>query len=197
MFRGFFGGWDGLLNILPSRLSILGLHIDFSSRIAYYYLAVVFAIIVVFLVYRINRSRTGTIFWSIHEAEILAQHVGINVLKYKVLAFTIACIFAAMTGALYAHYHTFINPKSFDIWVSEFALVHIIVGGLSTVAGPVLGATVLTAVDETLRPTGYYRVILFGVVLILAVLFMPGGMESIPKRIRALVERFPRGERGV
>jgi branched-chain amino acid transport system permease protein len=153
--------------------------------------------IIVFLVYRINRSRTGTIFWSIHEAEILAQHVGINVLRYKVLAFTIACIFAAMTGALYAHYHTFINPKSFDIWVSEFALVHIIVGGLSTVAGPVLGATVLTAVDETLRPTGYYRVILFGVVLILTVLFMPGGMESIPRRIRALVERFPRGEKGV
>ena len=196
MFRRFFGGWDGLLFILPPKLSFLGLHIDFSSRVAYYYLAVVFAMMVVFLVYRINRSRTGTIFWSIHEAEILAQHVGINVLRYKVLAFTVACTFAAMTGALYAHYHTFINPKSFDIWVSEFALVHIIVGGLATVAGPVLGAIVLTAIDEALRPAGYYRVILFGVVLILTVLFMPGGLESIPRRIRALAERLRKNEGG-
>ena len=90
------------------------------------------------------------IYWSIHESELLAQHVGINVLKHKVIAFTTACSFAGLTGALYAHYHTYINPKTFDIWQSEFSLVHIIVGGLSTVVGPVLGASILTIVDELL-----------------------------------------------
>jgi MFS family permease len=69
--------------------------------------------------------------------------------------------------------------------------VHIIVGGLSTVAGPVLGASILTLVDELLRPTEFFRIILFGVILILTVLFLPGGLESIPRRIRARLLRLP------
>ncbi len=189
-YRDFFGGWDGIFNILPPKLSILGLQIDFASRVGYYYLALVFCSLIVFVIFRINRSRTGLICWSIHQSEILAQHVGINVLKHKVITFTVACFFAGLTGALYAHYHTYINPKTFDIWQSEFSLVHIIVGGLSTVAGPVLGATILTTVDELLRPTGYYRVIFFGIVVILTVLFLPGGLETIPRRIRTLIARL-------
>jgi branched-chain amino acid transport system permease protein len=122
--------------------------------------------------------------WSISENELLAQHIGINVFKHKVIAFTVACMCAAVTGALYAHYQTFISPKSFDIWKSEFALVHIIVGGLSTVGGPVVGAISLTMIDETLRATGHFRVILFGVILIATVLILPGGLETIPQRVR-------------
>jgi branched-chain amino acid transport system permease protein len=189
-FRGFFGGWDGIFNIAPPKLSFAGMTIDFSSRVAYYYLALFFSSAIVYAIYRINRSRIGMIYWSIHEGEVLAQHIGINVLKHKIIAFTLACYFAGLTGALYAHYHTYINPKTFDIWQSEFSLVHIIVGGLNTVAGPVLGAIVLTIIDELLRPTGYFRVIFFGVILILTVLFMPGGLESLPRRIRALFGRL-------
>ena len=132
------------------------------------------------------------IFWSIHDAETLSEHVGVHNLKYKVTAFSLACFLAGLTGALYAHYHTYINPKTFDIWQSEFSLVHIIVGGLSTVGGPVLGATFLTVLDELLRPTGYYRVILFGIILILTVLFLPGGLESIPEKIRSWSKSFRR-----
>jgi len=189
-FRGFFGGWDGIFDIAPPKLVLPGMTIDFSSRVAYYYLALLFSSAIVYAIYRINRSRIGMIYWSIHESEILAEHNGINVLKHKIIAFTLACYFAALTGTLYAHYHTYINPKTFDIWQSEFSLVHIIVGGLNTVAGPVLGAIVLTIVDELLRPTGYFRVIFFGVILILTVLFMPGGLESLPMRIRALYGRL-------
>lgn len=189
-YRGIFGGWDGIFNIKPPKIDILGLDINFTSRVAYYYLALVCCALIVFAIHRIVRSRTGTIYWSIHESELLAQHVGINVLKHKVIAFTTACFFAGMTGALYAHYHTYINPKTFDIWQSEFSLVHIIVGGLNTLTGPVLGATLLTIVDELLRPAGWYRVIFFGVIIILTVLFLPGGLETIPARIRAFVGKL-------
>ena len=183
-YRAFFGGWEGIFGINPPK-DLLGIwNINFSSRLAYYYLAAVFAVAIVYFVYRLNKSRVGMIFWSIHDAEILSGHVGVNCLRYKVLGFTVACFLAGLTGALYAHYHTYINPKTFDIWQSEFALVHIIVGGLSTVGGPVLGATFLTLLDELLRPTGYYRVILFGIILVITVLFLPGGLESIPERIR-------------
>jgi len=189
-YRGVFGGWDGIFNIRPPKLEILGLDINFTSRVAYYYLALICCALIVFAIYRIIRSRTGMIYWSIHESEILAQHVGINVLKHKVIAFTTACFFAGLTGALYAHYHTYINPKTFDIWQSEFSLVHIIVGGLSTLNGPVLGATVLTIVDELLRPAGWFRVIFFGVVIILTVLFLPGGLETVPARVRGWVAKL-------
>ncbi len=186
-YRGFFGGWEGLFKILPPRLG----PIDFANRTAYYYLALILMVLIVLAVYRLNKTRTGWIFWSIHEAEILSSHLGIHALKYKVAAFTIASALAAMTGAMFAHYHTYINPRSFDIWTSEFALVHIIVGGLSTVAGPVLGALFLTVIDELLRPTEFYRIIIFGVILILTVLFLPGGLESIPKRLRLRLWRLP------
>lgn len=189
-FRGFFGGWEGLFHILPPKLSILGLQIDFADRVAYYYLVAVFVVAVVFIIYRMNKSRVGTILWSIHESEILAEHIGIHLLRYKVLVFTVVTFFAGLGGALYAHYHTFISPRTFDIWVSEFTLVHVIVGGLATLAGPVLGASVLTLIDEFLRPLGFYRVILFGVMVILVVLFLPGGLESIPGRTRSLIRRF-------
>jgi branched-chain amino acid transport system permease protein len=65
------------------------------------------------------------------------------------------------------------------------------VGGLSTVAGPVLGATFLTIMDELLRPTEFYRIVLFGVIVILTVLFMPGGLESIPRRLRLRLWKLP------
>jgi branched-chain amino acid transport system permease protein len=189
-FTDFFGGWNGVFDIHPPSFSLGGLTINFADRIAFYYLALIVVSLIVLMIYRINKSRTGLIYWSIHENELLAQHVGINVFKHKVIAFTTACILAALAGALYAHYQTFISPKSFDIWKSEFALVHIIVGGLSTVGGPVVGAISLTVIDESLRATGHFRVILFGVILIATVLLLPGGLETIPGRLRRLLDRM-------
>jgi len=190
-FKGTFGGWNGIFDINPPEINLSWLHIDFSNRIAYYYLAVSFAFSIVFIIYRINKSRTGAIFWSIHENETVSEHMGINALKFKVMAFTLASTFAGMTGIVYAHYHTYINPKTFDIWQSEFALIFMIVGGLATVVGPVIGASVLTIMDELLRPQGYYRVIIYGVILIFTVLFMKDGLESLPGKIKNLyLEKF-------
>ncbi|MBJ2149315.1 branched-chain amino acid ABC transporter permease [Paracoccus sp. IB05] len=188
-FKDFFGGWDGVFDIKPPVLDLGFLQIDFANRIAYYYLALFFVSLTVWIIYRMNASRTGTIWWAIHENELLAQHTGINVFRQKVVCFTIACTLVGVIGALYAHYQTYISPKSFDIWKSEFALVHLIVGGLTTVGGPVAGAISLTMVDEALRATGYFRTIFFGVVLIASVLLLPGGLETVPARIRKLFNR--------
>lgn len=188
-YRDFFGGWNGMFDIRPPVLSIGSLHIDFADRLAFYYLAVVVVGAVLAVIYRLNASRTGMISWSIHENELLAQHVGVNVFRHKVIIFTTACVLAGLTGALYAHYQTYINPRSFDIWKSEFALVHMIVGGLTTVGGPVVGAISLTIVDELLRATGLFRVMFFGVVLIATVLLLPGGLETVPGRLRDFIAR--------
>ena len=188
-FKDFFGGWDGIFDIKPPVLDLGFLQVDFDNRVAYYYLALLFVTLIVWIIHRINSSRTGMIYWSIHENELLAQHTGINVFRQKVICFTIACTLVGITGALYAHYQMYISPKSFDIWKSEFALVHLIVGGLTTVGGPVAGAISLTIIDELLRATGYFRTIFFGVVLIATVLLLPGGLETIPGRVRGFFKR--------
>lgn len=188
-YKSFFGGWDGIFDIRPPVLDLGVLRVDFADRVAYYYLALACVTATVWIVHRMNASRTGMIYWSIHENELLAAHTGINVFRQKVICFTIACTLVGVTGALYAHYQTYISPKSFDIWKSEFALVHVIVGGLTTVGGPVAGAISLTIVDELLRATGYFRTIFFGVVLIATVLLLPGGLETIPGRLRKLIRR--------
>ncbi len=185
-FKDFFGGWDGIFDITPPVIDLGFVQINFANRVAYYYLALLFVSVTVWIIHRMNSSRTGMIYWSIQENELLAQHTGINVFRQKVICFTIACTLVGMTGALYAHYQTYISPKSFDIWKSEFALVHLIVGGLTTVGGPVAGAISLTIVDELLRATGYFRTVFFGVVLIASVLLLPGGLETIPSRLRRL-----------
>lgn len=188
-YRDFFGGWNGLFDIKPPVLSLGVVQIDFADRLAFYYLVMLVVGAVVTVIYRLNASRTGMISWSIHENELLAQHIGVNVFRHKVIIFTTACVLAGLTGALYAHYQTYINPKSFDIWKSEFALVHMIVGGLTTVGGPVVGAISLTVVDELLRATGHFRVMFFGGVLIATVLLLPGGLETVPRRLRDWLER--------
>lgn len=188
-FKDFFGGWDGIFDIKPTALDLGFVQIDFADRVAYYYLALLFVTLTVWIIHRLNSSRTGMIYWSIHENELLAQHTGINVFRHKVICFTIACTLVGITGALYAHYQTYISPKSFDIWKSEFALVHLIVGGLTTVGGPVAGAVSLTIVDELLRATGYFRTIFFGVILIATVLVLPGGLETVPRRLRGFFQR--------
>lgn len=186
-FKDLFGGWDGIFDIAPPVLDVVFLRIDFADRVAYYYLALVFVTATVWIIHRLNASRTGMIYWAIHENELLAAHTGVNVFRHKVICFTIACTLVGVTGALYAHYQTYISPKSFDIWKSEFALVHLIVGGLTTVGGPVAGAVSLTIVDELLRATGYFRTIFFGVVVIVTVLLLPGGLETVPGRLRRLL----------
>lgn len=188
-FKDFFGGWDGIFDIEPPVLDLGVFQIDFADRTSYYYLALLCVTLTVWIIHRLNASRTGLVYWAIHENELLAAHTGINVSRHKVICFTIACTLVGLTGALYAHYQTYISPKSFDIWKSEFALVHLIVGGLTTVGGPVAGAISLTIVDEALRATGYFRTIFFGVVLIATVLLLPGGLETIPRRLRNLFRR--------
>jgi len=178
-----------VFDIKPAKLNLGFVQIDFADRLAYYYLALFFVTLIVLVIHRTNSSRTGMIYWSIHENELLAQHSGVNVFREKVVAFTVACALAGLTGALYAHYQTYISPKSFDIWKSEFALVHVIVGGLTTVGGPVAGAISMTILDELLRPTGYFRTMFFGIILIATVILLPGGLETIPGRLRRLFQR--------
>lgn len=182
-FSDPFGGAGGLRRIPGFPDIDLGfLVIEFYRPANYYYLVLVVAAVSIVIMHLIERSRIGLTFHAIHWQDRLAQSVGIDTFRYRMLAFVVASFFAGLGGALYGHYLSTVNPNQFEVSQMVYVLIWTIVGGTTRIYGPILGVAVLTVLDEiVLRAIGIdqLRPFLYGVVLILAILFMPKGLESL------------------
>ena len=192
-----FGGPKGLKRIDAFPDIDAGvLSIDFYEPVNYYFLALIIVSASLFILYRIERSRIGLTFHAIHWQDRLAESVGVDTFRYRTLAFVIAAFFAGVAGALYAHYVGAVNPTRFGVDQMVYVLVWAIVGGTTTFHGPILGVVVLTVINEiVLREIGLEtaRPLIYGVILILSVLYLPGGLESLGPRLRARLRRRARG----
>lgn len=175
---GFTGGEEGIANI-PSPSSIFG--IDFSLKENYYYIILVAVLLTILFVYRLIHSRVGRAFITIRENEELAQAVGISLLKYKVLSFTLSAMLGGLAGALYVHYTHFVNPTPFTVDYSLNAILAVILGGSGTITGPIIGAFVMIFLPEYLRIADEYRLIIYAVMLILIMFYMPKGIINLIK----------------
>lgn len=156
-----------------------------DTKIKYYYLVLVFILITIYVKQRCYDSRMGRALLSIREDEDLARSVGIRTHFYKVAVFVISTAFAGLAGGLYAHYFRFIGPDSFTMLHSFDLFVMNLVGGAGTMIGPIIGPVILTAIDELsqlFRPEAAR--ILFGVALILIILYMPQGLVGLVKELR-------------
>jgi branched-chain amino acid transport system permease protein len=194
------GGPRGIVGVpTPDPVSLGSWVITFRSKVALYYLAVVLALSTVAVVYRLDRSRPGRVFGAIRQAEDLAESVGISVLRYKMLAFSIACFFAGLGGSFFGHSHSVLHADEFGLGAIILMVIHVVVGGVGSVFGPVLGATALTVLSELLRGLKHYQVLAYGLALIATMLFVPEGLVGIPRRLaqwrgpRALLERRDSG----
>lgn len=192
-FTDPFGGPTGL-KLIPRfpELDLGFTMVDFSEPIPYFYLSCAVVGVSLFLLYRIEHSRIGLSFHAIHWQDKLAESVGVNPFRYRTLAFVIASGFAGLAGALYAHYVGTINPARFDIEEMVYVLIWAIVGGTTTFYGPILGVVALTILNEVvLRSIGVdeMRPMFYGAVLILAVLFLPKGLESLVPKATELLRR--------
>lgn len=174
----FTGGEEGIANI-PSPSSIFG--IDFSLKENYYYIILVAVLLTILFVYRLIHSRVGRAFITIRENEELAQAVGISLLKYKVLSFTISAMLGGLAGALYVHYTHFVNPTPFTVDYSLNAILAVILGGSGTITGPIIGAFVMIFLPEYLRIADEYRLIIYALLLILIMFYMPKGIINLIK----------------
>lgn len=132
--------------------------------------------IVCFLIHTLMKSRHGRAILSVRENEIAADSVGINLTYYKTLGFTVSAAFAGVAGALYASYLGILNPSSFGFMKSIEILVMVVLGGMGSMFGSVVAATVLTAVPEILRAFSDYRMIVYSLLLIIVMLFKPTGL---------------------
>jgi len=180
-----FQGADGIALPTPAIGSIA-----FVTRTPYYYLTFVLLLITVAVLYRMDRSRLGMRINAMREADILAESVGINLMRYKTLAFTIACFFAGMAGGLYAYYLSFIAPYTFGVHLSIDCLVYAMVGGLGNIYGPLIGATLLTFIPTLLHATGFFKTMIFGAILVIVVIFLPDGLISLPQKFSSMRARL-------
>lgn len=156
------------------------------GRVPYYYLAVVLLALTVAVLHRLELSRVGAIWFAIRDSDLRAQCVGINVVFYRVLAFVASAVFAGAWGAFYAHYVRVIAPSDFTVWQSVYIQLYMIVGGAAAFAGPLVGGSVLTIGTELIRATGPLVSVIYGVLLMVVMLFLPGGLVSFRAALASL-----------
>ena len=181
-----FGGPKGI-KLIPPLPNIELLSIDFYDPVNYYYFCLIVVAVSLVILYRVERSRIGLTFHAIHWQDKLAEFVGVSTFRYRTLAFVISSFFAGLAGALYAHYVGTVNPNRFGVEEMVYVLIWAIVGGTATFYGPILGVIVLTILNEVvLRALGVdeMRPLFYGAILILFILFLPNGLESLIVKAR-------------
>ena len=142
----------------------------------YYWLAMVLLAIVLFFVLNIANSHVGRAIMSVREDEVAAGAMGVNIRYYKVMTFTISAALCGMLGAFYAHYMRFIDPSAFNFEQSTQILSMVILGGLGGVPGSILGAVILSVLPEALRDLANLRMLIYGLVIAVMMIFRPQGI---------------------
>ncbi len=178
-------GPQGLNSKAPALFSL-----QFKDPIHFYYLIVAACAIAIFIADRLNNSRLGRAWIAMREDDDVAQAMGINVAKYKLLAFTIGASFAGAAGAIFAARMPTIFPDDFKLIVSINVLCLIVIGGIGSIPGVVLGAIILIGAPERFREFQQFRLLAYGLLLIIMMRFRPLGF--IPSSRRKL--EFERGE---
>ncbi len=146
------------------------------GRVQFFYLALAITLLVMLVIYRLVKSRVGRALIAIRGDDLAAMAIGVNVRNYKILAFGIGTFCAGLMGSVYAHYITFISPDQYTFQISVNIFCMVILGGMGTTIGPVLGAIVLTLLPEVMRTFDVYRMIIVGLLMVLCMIFRPQGI---------------------
>jgi len=169
----YTGGPDGMAGI--PLLSIGGF--DFDTKFRRYFLVWFFCLAVLLLSQNIVRSRAGRALRAVHGSESAAESLGINVDGFKVKIFVLSAVYASLAGSLFVHHLRFVGPQPFDFIASVMIVVMAVIGGLASIWGAIFGAaTVRILSDELLLRFGDWDVIVYGLILVLVMIFMPQGL---------------------
>lgn len=180
----YLGGWGGILGIpTPDPIGTL----RFSSKVNLYYLALFLLLIIVLAFAALYSSRIGRAWSAIRLNPRLAQSLGINLFRYRLIAFVISAMASGVVGSFYAHYFGTIEPGTFSVFKSIYVQIYGILGGLNFfIMGPIVGAFIMTLLPEFLRISKEIEPILTGAILVLLVIFLPGGILSFPEKLSGL-----------
>jgi branched-chain amino acid transport system permease protein len=173
------GGPSGLAGIARLQWNGIGGPFEFTTDTHYYYASIALFWGALFISILAANSRMGRAWVAIRENFDLAESVGIDAFYYKMIAFLMGAGLAGLVGALYAHYIGFVSPRIFDTWTNVLIVAMVIIGGEGTILGPVIGAVIMTALPELLRFAEGYRMLLYGLFLLAAIMFAPQGLLGL------------------
>lgn len=183
-WRSLTFGATGVLGVPRPVLNIPLLpKIVFSSELAYYYLLLILVGFTICLTYRYRNSRFGRALIGVSEDYNRACSLGINPFIYQLGAFCISCMLAGLSGGVYAYYLGIVVPEVASISYMVQVCAMVIVGGIGTIGGPIMGAIVLGAVPESLRIVGAFRMIIFGAIVLICIMLLPRGMYPPVKSV--------------
>lgn len=171
-------GFGEIVRVLLLNMKITGGALGLSPIPSYTNIinVTILAGLVIWAMTRIEDSRFGRALQAIREDEIAAGTSGINCTMYKIQAFAVGAFCAGLGGGLYAHYIKYINPIDFGFMKSIEILNMVVLGGLGSIPGTVIGAGILTAAPEILRFMANYRMLVYGIILVLLMIFRPNGL---------------------
>ena len=185
--KGLTGGTVGMLNIPP--LSIFGL--KFDTDIKFYYLVWAIVLVIMLLTINLVLSRVGRGLRALHSSEVAADAMGVNTGSYRVKVFVWSAVLAGLGGALFAHFQLYINPESFTFALSILFVTMVVVGGMGDIWGGLVGVVALTflpsiiqvfpewipGIPESLTNFSNYALVLYGLLLIIFMIFLPKGLS--------------------
>ena len=176
-------GPNGILGVKAPALYIPSFEAGFSFEYFYlkklyylYYVALALAIFTIIAVYRLNYSRIGRAWESIREDETVAELMGVNTFLLKLLAYAMGAVFAGLAGAFFAARMRFVSPESFTFLESAMVLCMVVLGGMASIPGIILGAATLIIFQEAFRELELYRMLVVGLCMVLMMLFRPAGI---------------------
>jgi branched-chain amino acid transport system permease protein len=176
--------WDGVTNgpngiLQIGQPTVGGFLLD--QPIHFYYLALLFLIIAVLVIDRLTQSQLGRAFCAIREDPIAAEAMGIDITRMKILAFVLGAGVAVIAGVFFAAKYTFVSPESFNFFESVRILTMVVLGGMGSLFGSILGAFLLTFLPEMLRGLDLYRMLIFGATLVIMMIVRPQGLLGSAK----------------
>jgi branched-chain amino acid transport system permease protein len=150
-----------------------------DSPVAFYVLAAVLLVLALVAVWRLATSRIGWVFRSLRQSEDLAASIGIDVARFRVIAFAFSCALGGVAGSFFAAFHQNIYPASYSVQDSINFMLYCFLGGLDFVLGPIVGAFLLVIAFELLGELQRYQALLYGILMIAVMLFLPNGILSL------------------
>ncbi|MGE4423426.1 MAG: high-affinity branched-chain amino acid ABC transporter permease LivM [Pseudodesulfovibrio sp.] len=175
-------GPSGISSI--ARPSLFGVNLGVVGSTQYmFYIMVGLMVFTIFCVNRLQNSRIGRAWLALREDEIACQAMGIDKMKTKLMAFALGATWAGMAGVVFAAKTTFINPASFTFWESAIILSIVVIGGMGSIRGVIAGAIILILVPEYLREFAQFRMLLFGAIMVLVMVFRPQGLISAKRKV--------------
>ncbi len=172
------GGPNGIIGI--ARPSLFGF--TFSHPIHYYYLILAVVLLTIFAVNRLNQSRLGRAWTAMRDDEVAAEATGIDLVKTKLLAFGLGATWAGLAGVFFASKMTFISPESFTFFESVLVLCMVVLGGMGSIPGVILGAAMLLILPEMMRQFALYRMLVFGAAMVGMMVMRPKGLLTARRR---------------